>query len=143
MISTNYALCVYDNDLPTHGLPGRNLLCASLSSIRREVWYADLGKLKLIRLAHLDCWNLDRGDPESEEPAYRTCVRRSMPKISDPHPFSLPMIPKPAARITWRARHICAGARRPFLFSSKIIAFVRTAALSSHPEIGVVLLRMR
>jgi hypothetical protein len=53
-------------NLPTHGLPGRNLLCASLSSIRREVWYADLGKLKLIRLAHLDCWNLDRGDLESE-----------------------------------------------------------------------------
>ena len=24
------------------------------------------------------------------------------------------MIPKPAARITWRARHICTGARRPF-----------------------------
>ena len=63
MISTDCTLCVYDNDLQHMAYLAAIYLCASLSSISREVWYADLGKLKPIRLTHLDSWNLDRGGP--------------------------------------------------------------------------------
>jgi hypothetical protein len=94
MISADYALDIYDNDLPTHGPPGRNFTVRfTFFHLSRGV-VCKFGQAKLIMLAHLDCQNLDRGDPESEEPAYKTCVRRSTPKISVCAPVFLVMIPQ-------------------------------------------------
>lgn len=81
--------------------------------------YADLGQAKLIRLAHLAGWESGQRIPNPTSRLTEPGVRRSMPKISLPHSFLLAMIPKPAARIPWRARHTLRLAHRDlFLFSS-------------------------